>query len=282
VSAQLAMEGEAFNSSTILVVDSRSACGRALRQSLSDWYERPDPDSDDDASSCDKISGDGEVETADHGADFALLMTPPASPKLSSPMSCSRRRAKRKSLGNWYLDNERRPTGWTPDTKVIYVGDDWEDVAWDYDPILHHQESPGLQLFPDPHSCSDEHQPHRRCRSLHLACAAAKALPSSPSRRADAGDPIESQHTGTEPPAKLASVAEFLASPPVEIPSETIADFIKQTPSSDAPWSRPLTGLWGALEEMFGTAAQSVTIYFWDSVEESLSCARPRSKSSVS
>jgi hypothetical protein len=287
--------------STVVVVDSDSICGKALRKSLSDWYSsRPEPDSDDEEDAnengrdCENLPAlDTGDSIADADVHHVLATTPPTSPRVTP----SRRRGKRRSLGEWYLDNERQPSAWTPDTKVVYLGDDRNELARELDLDLHFmQDSPfrsgqEVNLFSEPESREEDQGKRRRRHSIHGAFAAAK---SSPRKRPTAEaykvedvdpDPLlrnaveiaaESELTMSDAPRFLPTVEDFLGASPAEFPSQSVEDFLSDDPKSLESWVA-LNNVWEVLVELFEDtrqAAQDFTVYLWDSAREEFTCIR--------
>lgn len=99
------------------------------RQSLGDWYTHPDAkesDSDGDASreTSDGENYDHESCTADAAPSRPALSSERRGLAVSYEQLTPVRRTKRRSLGRWWLDDGRCPSGWTPETQVVHLEDE--------------------------------------------------------------------------------------------------------------------------------------------------------------
>mmetsp|Transcript_104368 Transcript_104368/g.164689 ORF Transcript_104368/g.164689 Transcript_104368/m.164689 type:complete len:398 (-) Transcript_104368:134-1327(-) len=139
------------------------------RPSLSDWYRRPEISSD-DSDNASNAGGEG-----DHISEDVDVVRPSL-----STTSAQTPRRKRVSLGDWWLNNERRPSNWTPDTKVIYLGEDWDELAREWQPDSHCNSTPTRAGLHEAEDAMDTAQRRRRRHSLHITRAPAEAVASIP------------------------------------------------------------------------------------------------------
>lgn len=93
---------------------------KAGRPSLSDWYASPEKDDSD-------IEDGYHSEAASDSGSVKVLA-------IVGPEAARTPGRKRRSLGDWWLGNEKRPSNWTPDTKVVYLDDDWEEMVREWYP----------------------------------------------------------------------------------------------------------------------------------------------------
>lgn len=143
------------------------------RQSLSDWYQRPEVGSDDS----DNASNDGReggLEQGNLACSDVEDMRPASSKAAQTP------RRKRRSLGDWWLANERPPSNWTPDTKVMYLGDDWNELAREWQHDAQYGSTPTRPGY-ETEARAEAPQRRRRRHSLHITRAPIEAVPASSS-----------------------------------------------------------------------------------------------------